>query len=188
MLGQKAAEAMQRILARDVERFTQTVTLLRLVEDGIGTKRGKSVYFSAKDRDEMRKWLVAKGYATTKADLTGLTRSERLAHTPNEKAGGAAIKVNRVSIKALSGEVLMVGDKPLFLPAKTHLDANWEAIASRVGHRSIMVIENYENFDRLHETAFDLPAEFGSPLAIYRGDPQESRADRKSTRLNSSHH
>ncbi len=63
MLAQKLAEAMQRVLANDEERFALTKALEELIEFGIGTRRGKSAYFTAKDKDEIRAWLEAKGLA-----------------------------------------------------------------------------------------------------------------------------
>jgi hypothetical protein len=177
MLDQKLAEAVQRVLSKEDERFSLTATLQRLIDDGIGTRRGKSVYFTDKDRAEMRSWLHAKGYSLDQVDLSGMSRSERLSVTPNEKAGGEAIKRNRVSIKALTGQGLMLGGASISLPAESHLDVDWTKVAGQVEHLCIMLVENYENFNRVHETKFDLPNVFSSPLVVYRGDPNESRLD-----------
>jgi hypothetical protein len=175
MLDQKLAETMQHILSRQDERFTLTATRQRLVDDGIGTKRGKSVYFYERDRQAMREWLEAKGFSIEPVDMTGMSRADRLEVTPHEKAGGEAVKRNRIAIKALAGQSLVIGGQPINLPEKSHLDADWTKIVSRIGHRCIMVVENYENFNRIHETTFKLPVEYRSPLVIYRGDPHESR-------------
>jgi len=177
MLDQKLAEAMQRVLAKNQERFTLTKALEDLIEYGIGTRRGKSAYFTDQDKENIRLWLLAKGFATEQVDMSGMTRSECLAVTPNEKAGGEAVKRNRVSIKALAGQSLVLGGEVINLPAETHLDADWTKLVDKLGHRCILVVENYENFNRLHETTFKLPVEYRSPLVIYRGDPQESRFD-----------
>ena len=177
MLDQKLAEAMQRILSRQDERFTLTATLQRLVDDGIGTKRGKSVYFNERDRQAMHEWLEAKGFSTEPVDMTGMTRAERLEVTPHEKAGGEAVKRNRISIKALAGQSLVIGGQPINFPEESHLDVDWTKIVDQIGHRCIMVVENYENFNRIHETTFKLPVEYRSPLVVYRGDPYESRID-----------
>lgn len=179
MLDQKLAEAMQRILAKpDEKRFLLNEARRRLVEDfSLGTKRGASVYFSERDRVEMRTLLEARGYATTLVDMVGMTRGECLDVTPNEKAGGEAVKRNRISIKALAGQPLLIGDSALHLPAETHLDADWTKIVGQMKHRCIMVVENYENFNRLHQVAFDLPPGHDAPLVVYHGDPNESRLD-----------
>lgn len=166
MLDQKLAEAMQRILSRQDERFTLTATLQRLVDDGIGTKRGKSVYFYERDRQAMREWLEAKGFSTEPVDMSGMSRAERLEVTPHEKAGGEAVKRNRISIKALAGQALVIGGQPINLPEESHLDVDWTKIVSQIGHRCIMLVENYENFNRIHETSFKLPVEYRSPPNI----------------------
>lgn len=177
MLDQKLAEAMQRVLAKNDERFTLTKTLQALLEYGIGTRRGKSAYFSAKDKDEIRAWLKAKGFSVDQRVQPGMARSERLAVTPNEKTGGEAIKRNRISIKALAGQPLIIGDQNLLLPPQSHLDVDWTKVIGQILHTCILVVENYENFNRIHETQFDLPDRFRSPLVVYRGDPNESRID-----------
>ena len=177
MLDQKLAEAMQRILSKADERFPLTATRQRLVDAAIGTKRGKSVYFTERDRDKMREWLQAKGFSVERVDLTGMPRSERLVVTPNEKAGGEAVKRNRISIKAMAGKPLMIGGESIRLPAESHLDVDWTKIAEQIDHQCVMVVENYENFNRIHETKFDLPEVYGSLLVIYHGDPNESRLD-----------
>lgn len=177
MLNQKLAEAMQRILSKDEERFHLTKVLESLIESGIGTKRGKSAYFTAKDKDEIRTWLEAKGFSVDQRVQTGMNRGERLALTPNEKAGGETIKRNRISIKALAGQPLIVGEQNLLLPPESHLDVNWTKVGDQISHSCALVVENYENFNRIHETQFDLPDRFRSPLVVYRGDPNESRID-----------
>lgn len=177
MLDQKLAEAMQRILSRQDERFTLTATLQRLVDDGIGTKCGKSAYFNERDRQSMREWLEAKGFSTELVDMAGMSRAERLEVTPHEKAGDEAVKRNRISIKALAGQALVIGGQPINLPEESHLDVDWKKIVSQIGHRCIMVVENYENFNRIHQTSFKFPVEYSSPLIVYRGDPNESRID-----------
>lgn len=177
MLDQKLAEVMQLILSKDTNSFSENKTRLRLIDEGIGNKRGQSLYFTEKDRAEMRTWLQAKGYSLEKVDLSGMGRSERLAATPNEKAGGEAVKQNRISIKALAGQALIIGGEAMRLPAFSHLDVDWTKIAGKLGHRCIMLIENYENFNRIHETKFELPDAYQAPLIIYRGDPHESRFD-----------
>ena len=177
MLDQKLAEAMQRILSKDDERFNLTVTRQRLVDEGIGTKRGKSVYFTETDKTKMHSWLQAKGFSVERVDLKGMPRSERLLVTPNEKAGGESIKRNRISIKAMAEQPLRIGGELIRLPTESHLDVDWTKIAGQIDHPCVMVVENYENFNQLHETKFDLPQLFGSPLVVYHGDPNESRLD-----------
>ena len=51
MLDQKLAEAMQRVLAKAEERFNLTKALEDLIDFGIGTRQGKSAYFTTKNSD-----------------------------------------------------------------------------------------------------------------------------------------
>lgn len=177
MLDQKLAEVMQRILAKAEERITLSKALEELIAFGIGTRRGKSAYFTAKDKDEIRAWLEAKGFAVDQRVQPGMTRSERLAVTPNEKAGGEAIKRCRVSIKALAAQPLVIGEQSLLLPPESHLDVDWTKVVSQIGHSCVLVVENYDNFNCIHNTGFALPEGFQTPLVVYRGDPNESRID-----------
>lgn len=178
MLDQKVADAMQRVIAKDADRLTATGALKRLVDEfGLGYKRGESVYFSQADRAEMRSLLTAKGYSITNEPMAGMSRSQRLDVTPNEKAGRERVKQNRVSVKAMGMQPLLIDGQQIWLPPETHLDADWTKLAGSIGHRCIMVVENYENFNRIHATTFDLPTPFESPLVVYRGDANESRMD-----------
>lgn len=178
MLDQKVADAMQRVIAKDADRLTATGALKRLVDEfGLGYKRGESVYFSQADRAEMRSLLTAKGYSITNEPMAGMSRSQRLDVTPNEKAGREQVKQNRFSVKAMGMQPLLIDGQHIWLPPESHLDADWTKLADTIDHRCIMVVENYENFNRIHTTTFDLPTPFESPLVIYRGDAYESRQD-----------
>lgn len=178
MFDQRLAQVIQRVLASGDSAFPVNSSLRRLVDDyAIGTLRGKTVYFTDNERDEMRSLLVAKGYSVEKVDLSGMARHQKLAVTPNEKSGSNSVKGNRVSIKALGGQALLLSDQKIYLPDRAHLDVEWGGIADQVRHECIMIVENYENFDLVHKTKFDLPERFRSPLVVYRGDPSESRVD-----------
>jgi hypothetical protein len=178
MLDQKLAQAMQTVLASEKSSYPVNAALKRLVTDfSIGRIRGKSVYFTSMEREEIQVLLSIKGYSLEKVSLSQMDRNQRLNVTPYEKAGGGPVKKNRVSIKSLAGQPLLIGTQPIHLPDHCHIDADWTRIADQIGHRCVMVVENYENFNFLHKVRFDLPEQYGSPLVIYRGDPGESRYD-----------
>lgn len=178
MFDQRLAQAIQNVLSSNESRFTVNRSLNRLVQDyAIGTIRGKSVYFTDKDREDMRMLLLAKGYSFDRANLAEMERNERLSVTPNEKAGGGAVKKNRVSIKPLHGQSILLADRTIDLPDCCHLDADWTGIADQLRHACVIVVENYENFNLIHKTRFELPEKFKSPLVVYRGDANESRLD-----------
>ncbi len=177
MLDQSMAQLMQRLLEKDASSTPLSATARRLREDlGIGRIQGKTLYLSERNRLEMRELLLARGYSATPLPIKDMSRSNRLAMaTPNEKAGGGALKTGRVSMKSLPNKTLNVGGRALSLPDGCHVDCDWRRVANGIGHDSIMLVENYEVFDQLHELAFDLPDDCKNPLVIYRGDKTESR-------------
>jgi hypothetical protein len=179
MLDQRLAELMQRLLSQEAGTTAVTGTSRRLADElNLGSIRGKTIYLSEGDHAEMRILLSANGYALSPVDLNGLSRGDRLlAGTPNEKAGGEAVKRGRISVKSLAGQRLLIGNQELLLPPRCHVDAEWRAVLDRMAHSAIMLVENYEAFDQIDQVSFDLPDEFTNPLVVYRGDRHESRQD-----------
>lgn len=177
MLDQTLAQLMQRLLEKEASSTPLSVTARRLQEDlGIGRIQGKTLYLSDRNRLEMRELLLARGYSATPLPIKDMSRSDRLAMaTPNEKAGGGALKTGRVSMKSLPDKTLNVAGRTLSLPDGCHVDSDWRSVANSIRHDSIMLVENYEVFDQLHQLAFDLPDYCKNPLVIYRGDKTESR-------------
>ncbi len=179
MLDQTLAQLMQRLLEKNAKSTPVGATAGRLRDDlGIGRIKGKTLYLDDRDRLEMRELLKARGYSAVPAPLKEMSRSDRLAvATPNEKAGGGALKTGRVSLKATPGKTLNIAGRTLSLPDGCHVDTDWRSVAEGIGHDSIMLVENYEVFDQLHQLIFDLPSCCTNPLVIYRGDKIESRLD-----------
>ena len=179
MLDQNLAQMMQRLLEKGASSTRVGAIASRLPEElGIGRIQGKTLYLSERDHQGMRDLLHARGYSLTPLSLKEMSRSDRLAvATPNEKAGGGALKSGRVSIKALRGKALNIAGKTLALPDGSHVDIDWRRIGGPIGHDSIMLVENYEVFDQIHRLNFDLPPYCTDPLVIYRGDKNESRQD-----------
>ncbi len=179
MLDQRLAELMQRLLSQEAGTTAVTGTSRRLADElNLGRIRGKTIYLSEGDHAEMRTLLSANGYALSPVDLNGLSRGDRLlAGTPNEKAGGEAVKRGRISVKTLAGQRLLIGNQELLLPPRCHIDAEWRAVLDGMAHSAIMLVENYEAFDQIDLVSFELPDEFSNPLVVYRGDRHESRQD-----------
>ena len=187
MLTQRLVALMQRLVEVGATSTPSNKTSDRLISDfGLGRLKGKTILFSERELVEIRELLQARGHAPHSVDLARMTRAERLqSGSPNEKAGGGTIKNHRISIKATAGQPLCVAGRQLFLPARSHLDTDWTALAD-VEHNCIMLVENYEDFDRLDDHRFDLPQGLDRPLAIYRGDRHESRQDNVVAYLNAS--
>ena len=87
------------------------------------------------------------------------------------------LRLLKKPVEKQSGEPLLIGGGHLKLPTESHLDVDWTKIADKIGHQCVMVVENYENFNRVHELALVLPDCYRTPLVLYRGDPNESRFD-----------
>ncbi len=179
MLDQTLAQLMQRLLEREAQSTPLSATARRLLDDlGIGRVQGKTMYLSERDHQEMRELLLARGYSATRAPLKDMSRSERLAEaSPNEKAGGGAVKTGRVSIKALPGKTLNIAGRTLPLPDGCHVDIDWRRISQDVAHDAIILVENYEVFDQVHRLHLELPPAYANALVLYRGDRTESRLD-----------
>ena len=179
MLEPKIAELMQRILQDSKESVTAGKSARAIHSQyNLGSLRSNTLRLTARDRAEMATMLEANGFSLTPVAASGMSRSDKLgAGVPFEKTGGNAVKVGRVSLKALAGQGLQLNSKILELPDGGHLDVNWRTIAPVIGHDSILVVENYEVFDQIHRMSIDLPGDCASPLVIYRGDRLESRQD-----------
>jgi hypothetical protein len=178
MFNHRLAEALKRIVASEVERAKVSETLrVFTLDHNIGRVVGKSIYFTVQDRDLIRNLLEVKGYNLEQTVVDGMERSERLALSPNEKAGGGSLKRHRISIKTINRKALNIAGKQLQLPPMSHLDIDWRDLVGKITNNCVILVENYENFNRFHETEVYLPQEFDYPLVIYRGDMRESRLD-----------
>ena len=179
MLDQTLAQLMQRLLERKVHSTPVSATARRLRDDlGIGRIQGKTLHLSDRNHLEMRELLLARGYSDTPATLKDMSRSDRLAvATPNEKAGGGAVKTGRVSIKALPGKTLNIAGRTLPLPDGCHVDIDWRKVSEGIGHNAIILVENYEVFDQVHRLHLVLPPAYANALVLYRGERTESRLD-----------
>ena len=170
-------EKLKKIVQSDEPRFNLTDALSEFSNDfNIGIIKGKSLYLTQDNKTEIEKLLILKGHSLTSSPSENMTRSEKLAITPNEKAGGGSLKRNRISIKSLHQKPLLLNGKKLILPAMSHLDINILSIES-TGHDCVILVENYDNFNNIHLNSITLPTVLRAPLVIYRGDKNESRLD-----------
>jgi hypothetical protein len=148
-------------------------------EYNIGTIRGNKIHVAERDKEEMIdlvKQLTDLDLRDGSVDdLADATRSEALKQTRNEKWGGRAVSAHRLALKALPGKRLHFNGQALALSIRSHLDAAIEVIES-LDHDTIIVIENYECFDRLEELRWNLGERYANALVLYRGDPQTSGA------------
>lgn len=176
LLSDRLVETLKRVVLKESDRQTSNASLSQFVRDyGLGREVGKSVYFKESERIKIRELLTSQGYSFDKIDLTKMSRFERLMHTPNEKSGSGNVKRDRISIKHLSGKAIEIaGEQSISLPPESHLDINRLSIQDWCRNDSVMLVENYENFNLIHKARFCLPSQYASPLVIYRGDKDES--------------
>jgi hypothetical protein len=148
-------------------------------EYNIGATLGNKIRVSARDKKEMI-GLVKQvtGLDLRKASVDGfasLSRSEALERTRDEKWAGRKVSADRLAVKAMPGKLLSLNGQALALPNRCHLDIAGESLNS-LEHEAILVVENYECFDRIDQISWALDEPYSNPLANYRGDPHTSNA------------
>ncbi|MGZ8982990.1 MAG: DUF7281 domain-containing protein [Methylotenera sp.] len=179
MFDHRLAGTLKRVLSKSDERYPVTISLTQFINNySVGRVIGKSAYFNESEKKKISELLIAKGFSLENLDISKMPRTERLLHTPNEKSGGGAVKRDRISIKHLNGKSIEIaGEQSIRLPAEAHLDMNWRSLKDGCRNDSILLVENYVNFNLIHQANFDFPAKYTSPLVLYRGDQAESRND-----------
>lgn len=141
-------------------------------EYGVGYRDGKSFRFNATTREKIKGILHASGY-DWRFDIStfnDMSRAEASRHSQNEKDTSRPVREGRVAIKSLPGRPLLLTTGPMTLPPGTNLDVGFEWVAANSLHDSVLVIENWECFERAHDVELltDIP---GNPLVVFRGDP-----------------
>lgn len=144
-------------------------------EYNIGIPHRTKLLVSERDKEELIS-LVKRSAgldlrAASVGDLAGLTRSETLHQVCDEKWAGRSVSAGRLVLKALPEKPLRLNGTRLDLPCRSHLDIAVDAVAS-CEHAVILIIENYECFDRLDAIRWGLDQRHSDPLVVYRGDPR----------------
>ena len=168
--------SLLRVYRSDKPRQAATVGLTQFVDDyNIGQRVGASLAFSAADREAIGQLLLsAEGIdaATTQpGQWSGLSRTASLGHGGNEKMTDAAVRRDRVAIKALAGRGLLLGGASIALPLGANLDLAWPWVAAHCGHTTVLLVENWEAFEDVHQVTFDLSRAGDNPLVVFRGSP-----------------
>lgn len=152
-------------------RFSGSEILVDFVTDiGIGSVQGKSVIFTPGQKERIRAWLVADGIdpSTAPDAWKGISRSAALDVGPDEKWARMPVRQNRVAIKTLLGQPMNVSDNALYLPPGSNLDFDLRD-AHTLRHDAVIVVENWEAFERVDELKFDLDPAGQNPLVVWRG-------------------
>jgi hypothetical protein len=169
-----------RVVQVSSEGFLSTKTLRRFVDEfNIGWVKGASLVFDQAAKARIRELLQAEGVdpATKPHAWQGLTRAESLILGRNEKWTDSPAKRNRVAIKTLPGQLLRIDEHDSYLPNGAHLDADWMAIVKVIRHESIIVVENWECFNRIEKATIDFSRAGTNPLVVWRGDKLDTPTD-----------
>lgn len=173
------AQSLLRIVQSPSERmqFHASKTLTTFVVDsGIGTVQGKSAIFNAAHKVRISDWLRADSIdPTTPVDAwAGVSRAAALELGPDEKWAGRAVRANRIMLKALPGRPLMCGNEPIYLPPRANLEFDVLDALESIRHDSVIVVENWEVFERINNLELDLQPAGDNPLILWRGGARAS--------------
>lgn len=179
-LDKSTVRRLLRIAQSPDEHFTGGQRLRTFSDDyRIGRTKGASLLFEPVDKERIRELLRAEGIdpETDPSAWDGLSRAAATRLGPDEKFTAAPVKRARVAIKTLAGHPLCLVGQALRLPPACHLDVPGPAVAPLLTHATILLVENWECFDRIHETRLDLTPAGENPLVVWRGDASDTRAD-----------
>ncbi|MBH2020114.1 MAG: hypothetical protein I8H91_11335 [Burkholderiales bacterium] len=168
--------SLLRIYHSDKQRHPASGVLTRFIEDfNIGQRIGISLVFSNTDRESIRKLLLTNegidAETTQVGQWNGLSRTESLEYSDNEKMTSSSVRQGRVAVKALPGNFLCFDEQKISVPIGANLDLNWQWLVAHCGHTSVLLIENWEAFDTIHQITFDLSRAGENPLVVFRGSP-----------------
>lgn len=103
-----------------------------------------------------------------------MSREQVLNIANDEKFAGKKVKQQRLAIKTLARQPLMINQQQYSLPIEGHMDISLEQIES-VEHNCVLIVENYRCFDYLQQIRICLPKKNKQPLVVYRGDEYYSQ-------------
>lgn len=179
-MEKQLVKVLLRVVQSQEERFTGSKTLRGFLDDyNIGWIKGATCCFDAPSKARIRELLLAQGIPpeTPPDAWDGLTRAESLALGRDEKWAGGPARRDRVAVKTLPGRLLLIGREPILLPPRCHLEADPLEIAGNVQHDTVLLVENWECFDRIHAVQLDFSTAGPNPLVLWRGGSGEARAD-----------
>lgn len=172
-----------RCVQSDTARFPVTSTLASFVNDygyRVGAIKGKSIYMDSSQKQTIRDILSSDGVAadTSPDAWDGLTRAEALLLGHNEKFANEPVKRRRAVIKPLRPDLpLILNGRELRLPARCHVEVDYDGVGQMKGHDWIVVVENWECFNDIHIAADRLSFPGQNPLIVWRGDKDGVRAN-----------
>lgn len=173
-MSKSLIKTLLRIVQTQEESYSAGAALKQFCQDhGVGQRHGIRWKFTDTDRQKLGFYLknIHGVEPETQPDAwTELDRHEAAKIGGNEKLTQTRVMAGRVALKALPGRPLCINGSSLLLPEAINLDMLWSDVRLDEAHDSVLVIENWENFQLAHQTPLlkNLP---GNPLVVFRGDP-----------------
>ena len=150
------------------------------------TRRRSRILLGTHAREELERALERDFQVppeTTVDAWEGKSRTEALSLGVNEKASVVSVRGGRVAVKTFRGRPVRMGDKNVVLSDGVNLDVPISAAADVSGHLSVVLVENWEAFERIHKLSFEVPVDLREALVIYRGQPRGYTIDAARTFL-----
>lgn len=168
------------IFQSEEQDFRQSKMLNEFCEDySVGQRVGSVWRFSQSHKAKIATYLenVAKVDPTQSTDAwEGESRHGALKKGGDEKLTTKRLRGKRVAVKTLPGQPLLLGPTPIHLPPGASLDLDLHWVVEHCAHDSVLLIENWENFELTHETPI-LKQLLGNPLVVFRGAPGSYKTD-----------
>ncbi|HIC7214458.1 DUF7281 domain-containing protein [Burkholderia stabilis] len=174
MIDKGLAMMLLRVVQSEpvIDKFHASATLRAFADEtGIGVVQGKSIFFSANHKQRIKTWLAADNIDpdTSPDAWQKLGRIEALAIGPDEKWAGKAVRAHLISIKALKGQPLRVDGQPVYLPPLANLEWGCQQALETLRHDAVVVVENWETFERIDDLQVDMSPVSCNPLVLWRG-------------------
>ncbi len=173
-MSKSLIKTLLRVYQSEADDFSVGAALKDFSADfGIGQRKGSRMVFTQHDREQIGLYLknIHGIEPSTSVDAwNGIERHEAAKISSNEKMSSNRVMSGRVAIKSLPGRPLCINCQKYTLPQGSNLDISVSDLLVGVEHDSVLLIENWENFQYTDQTSLlnGLP---GNPLVIFRGDP-----------------
>jgi hypothetical protein len=179
-LPKQTVRALLRVVQSEDERFAASGVLKDFsAAYRTGSSKGAGLLFDQEDKARIREILTAEGIdpGTAPAAWDGISRARALHLGPDEKFASRPVKRQRVAIKTLPGRPLHIDGQALLLPPGCHLDVDGSMATDLLVHQTVLLVENWEPFNRIQDIELDLSAAGDNPLVVWRGDRSDTRTD-----------
>lgn len=178
MISKSLTMTLLRIVqSPEGESFSASGALRAFVDEhGVGFLKGSKVIVTEAQKERIRALLQAQNISpTTPPDAWhGLGRSEALAIGPDEKWAKEAVRARRIAFKALAGRPLYLDGQALYLPRGANLEWSVEDAISALTQPCVVVVENWEAFEKIDDLAIDMSRAGENPLILWRGGGQHT--------------